>query len=405
MWSILTRSRGIRVSQQEVGIQQTSSITRQVVLEVLAQTSRGTVSRSTWLGLLASWLGTSATYLWAINRRRGDLVVRHTSRAHHALSPDYTPQPDHLHIGRWLELAPGTSAPWCDHASDQASVACQCDTLDTHRLQVVAMGSDGPLDWFIGFQSHNNTQQDAAITQQLNSLLPCMQAELAAYRALRRERLSDWIRESGHANLNHPSALALVLRGRQLECLHAPDAVGRLLQEHDSIAALEDHHLVCRSPVHQARLIKTVQSLVSANRDTGRSSTALMHLSSGQRGHGLLLCIETHNPSETTEKRHNTTLLIASLYAMEPHPPSHETLAACFGLTHRECEVAQMAVAGKATRDIGRQLSMSESSVRLHVQQALTKTGYQHMADMMQVLASLPSIPLPDNSEGARRAA
>jgi DNA-binding NarL/FixJ family response regulator len=257
------------------------------------------------------------------------------------------------------------------------------------------MGNDGPLAWFIGFDSHNSAAQDLAITEQLTSLQPSMQAELVRYRQLRRERLSTWLRESRHADFHHPSSLALVLRGRQLECLHAPDAANQLLQEHDSIAALDDHHLVCRSPVHQARLIKTVQNLIAHNRDSGRCSTALMHLSSGQPGHGLLLCIETLNPSETPEKRQDTTLLIAGLYAVEPRPPSPETLAACFGLTPKECAVAQMALAGTMTPEIGAHLSMTEANVRLHLQRTLTKTGFQHMADMMQVLASLPAIPLP----------
>jgi DNA-binding NarL/FixJ family response regulator len=396
VWSITARSKGTRVGSEKGSVLQSkTSITRQVVLEVLAQTSRGAVSRSTWLGLLASWLGTSAAYLWAINRQRGDVIVRHTSRARHALSPDYTPQPRRLEIDKWLQLAPGESAPWCDHHSDLCAIPCQCIAQDSHGLHVVAMGNDGPLTWFIGFVSHGQAEHDLSIAQRLVSLLPSMQTELLAYRQLRRDRLSTWIQDSGHANLNHPSSLTLVLRGRQLECLHAPDPVCQLLQEHDSIAALEDHYLVCRSPVHQARLIKTVQTLIAANRGTGRNNTALMHLSYGQRGSGLLLSIEAHIVQEATEKQRHMVLLSINIYAMRPQTPSADTLAACFGLTGMECTIAQMVLSGKSMADIGMHLSLPESSVRQHVQRTLKKAGYQHLTDMIQVLASMAPIPLP----------
>ncbi len=71
--------------------------------------------------------------------------------------------------------------------------------------------------------------------------------------------------------------------------------------------------------------------------------------------------------------------------------PSQQDLRDYFDLTQAESKVALLLCAGHVAKDVARELQVSVPTVRSHVRALLAKTGTSRQAELVQLLACLPS--------------
>jgi DNA-binding CsgD family transcriptional regulator len=76
-----------------------------------------------------------------------------------------------------------------------------------------------------------------------------------------------------------------------------------------------------------------------------------------------------------------------------------DALAARWGLTPRETEIARAILAGKANKEIAYELSLSENTVRNHIYKLYQKLGIQKRMDLVR-LAQVPGTNIPGDDGG-----
>ena len=70
-------------------------------------------------------------------------------------------------------------------------------------------------------------------------------------------------------------------------------------------------------------------------------------------------------------------------------------------LTKREKEVFELLILNKSTKDIAKELNISEKTIRNHISNAMQKLGVKGRAGAVVELLKLKEIPKPDDTADA----
>ncbi len=76
---------------------------------------------------------------------------------------------------------------------------------------------------------------------------------------------------------------------------------------------------------------------------------------------------------------------------VQPRLPSVEDLNAIFGFTPREAEIARLAAEGRPVNEIARRIGVQSGTVRMHLANAMNKTGTHNQAALVGLIRGIPA--------------
>jgi DNA-binding CsgD family transcriptional regulator len=188
--------------------------------------------------------------------------------------------------------------------------------------------------------------------------------------------------------------LALDATGRVV----AENAVARhVLDDRDGLS-LQRSRVVAARPAESARLQRLVHEVCRAEEAGGLAGRAL-RVSRPSGRPAFQLFVAPLRPSGIVGTRDSPAAVLLIADAGRPMQTWREVLRA-YGLTEAEAQVALLSIQGARIAEIAKRRGTSRHTARAHMKRILAKMGAESQADLVRVLLTGPTTPLPANTRG-----
>lgn len=226
-----------------------------------------------------------------------------------------------------------------------------------------------------------NRDFDDTEAERCNSLVPHIGRALRIRRALGRHRAI----EQSLSGIMNQLDVAVFLVDADLRVLFANARAERVARRNDGLSLIRG-----RLTLPLAAEVAALRVIADFDRpDERRHSSARVPIRKRADAPAYLLrlypgtgCADLPGAGKAV------ALILVERLGDGPRLPDLAELQASFGLTEREAAVAQLVPTGKARREIGRALGVSENTVKTHLGAILEKTRARNMRELVFLLTA-----------------
>lgn len=241
-------------------------------------------------------------------------------------------------------------------------------------------------DGHVGFFSANYAKSKGISREGRDDIFPILIPHLINFvevgRALNEKSLRNALVNQDAFEQGRSFAL-MDRAGRLIECSAGFEAIIRS----SHLLALRDKSLVALQARDRDKVERFLRSALGPRRMLDPPMP--VRLNSAQSPRGLVLRAIPLAPRDDVFDIFRPAALVTLTDLDQPHRIRRRDLAALFGLTDRESDVASLISEGSSIEGAARQLAISENTVRFHLKAVFGKVGVSRQAELVAIVSRL----------------